>query len=107
MIRPDGTDARQLGTCWGAAWSPDGTRLACTEDQGTEDELRTVRVSDGAMMATYSEKAQITGPTWLTDRRIAVTSSGSTTPLVEAGEHLYLVDWDGRGAGSSWTGRRP
>ena len=93
ILHPDGTGARQLGRCWGAAWSPDGTQLACTEQQGTEGEMRAISVADGTVGMTFSENAQVTNPTWLSDRRMVLVLSGIGDPAVGAGDHLYLVDW--------------
>lgn len=93
IIHPDGTGARQLGSCWGAAWSPDGTKLACTELQGTEGEMRTIRIADGSVAMTFSEHAQLTKPTWLSDRRMVMVMSGTGNPAVADGDHLYVVDF--------------
>ena len=93
IIRPDGTGARQLGRCEGAAWSPDGTMLACTAVLGTDGELRTIRVADGATMMTFSEHARVAHPTWLATDRIVVVLTGTGSPEVADGDHLYLVDF--------------
>ncbi len=93
IVHPDGTGARQLGRCWDAAWSPDGTQLACTELQGTEGELRMIKVAEGSVGMTFSEHAQLAKPTWLSDRRMVMVMSGTGNPAVEAGDHLYFVDF--------------
>ncbi len=93
IVHPDGNGARQLGRCWGAAWSPDGTSLACTELQGTEGEMRAIAVADGTLRMTFSEHAQLASPTWLSDRRMVMVMSGTGDPAVGAGDHLYLVDF--------------
>ena len=93
IIHPDGTDARQLGRCEGAAWSPDGTMLACTGVQGTDGELRTIGVADGAPTMTFSEHARVDHPTWLAKDRIVVVLTGTGSPEVADGAHLYLVDF--------------
>jgi TolB protein len=93
IVHPDGTGARQLGRCGDAAWSPDGTQLACTDLQGTEGEMRAIRIADGSIAIGFSEHAQLAGPTWLSDRRMLIVMSGTGNPAVGAGDHLYLVDF--------------
>lgn len=92
IVHPDGTGARQLGTCRDAAWSLDGTKLACTELQGAEGEMRAISVTDGSLM-TFSEHAQLARPTWLSDRRMLLVMTGTGNPAVAAGDHLYLVNF--------------
>ena len=93
IVHPDGTGARQLGSCWGAAWSPDGTKLACTEVQGTDGEMRTIRIADGSLAMTFSEHARLAKPVWLSDRRMVMVMSGIGNPAVADGDHLYLIDF--------------
>ena len=93
IVHPDGTGARQLGTCRDAAWSLDGEQLACTVLRGSEGELRMIKVADGSDGMTLSEHAQLARPTWLSDRRMVMTMTGTGNPNVGAGDHLYLVDF--------------
>ena len=93
LIHSDGTGARPLGACWDAAWSPDGSELACSGVDGKDGEIRAMRVSDGALMMTFSEHAQVTDPTWMTATRVALMMRGTGSPEVAPGDHLYLVDF--------------
>ncbi len=92
ILHPDGTGVRHLGMCQDAAWSLDSTKLACIELQGTEGTMRTISVIDGSEHV-FSEDAKLARPTWLSDRRMVMTMTGTGGPAVEAGDHLYLVDF--------------
>jgi hypothetical protein len=61
--------------------------------QGTEGALRTIWVADGTVTTPFSENAQISAPTWLTDDRMLVVMTGTGSPMLADGDGLYLVDF--------------
>ena len=103
--RPPGRDrCPAAGTCRDAAWSLDGTQLACTVLRGAEGELRAIRVTDGSI-AIGVQRAR---PARQTDMVVRPThghdDERNREPRVEAGDHLYLVDFQTRrDAAASWT----
>jgi len=94
VVSPDGTGARKLGECQGAAWSPDGSRLACARWGERPGILYTIDVDSGARTTLLAADVAIGAPTWITPDRLAITMvSARSSPRVDPPVNdLYVLD---------------
>jgi Tol biopolymer transport system component len=65
VVRPDGSDARSLGTGWNATWSPDGRRIAATWWDGARSSITAIDIKTGAREGLFETDAPILALRWL------------------------------------------
>jgi Tol biopolymer transport system component len=92
LVRPDGSSVRKLGDCWGAVWSPDSTRIACTRWDETHGTLLAVEIADGSSTTLLQVDAPISYPTWLSSEQLAVTMDTSGSSPDGTPDDLFLLD---------------
>ena len=92
IVRPGGTGARKLGDCWEAAWSPDGTRLACSGWNEVERRgvLRVISIVDTSLYL-FEEDATISRPTWVSANQVAFTMSTVGSAPSTGEQYLQLL----------------
>jgi TolB protein len=77
VMDSDGANVHRLGRGGGIAWSPDGSRIAYSDEAG----LAVVRVSDGSVVHLTRGKLEIS-PDWSPDgRTIAYSSNGEIATI--------------------------
>ena len=89
VIRPDGSEAHEVGPAWNATWSPDGTRVATTWCDVNGCRVTATDVESGEATTLFATDAPIGGLAWLPDDGLALVI-GSGTP--ELSGDLYVVD---------------
>ena len=95
LIRPDGTDRRQLTENkkfdWFPAWSPSGDRLVfCSERFGGQELIVSTAAGEGQTRVTIAEKTYEHEPVWSPDGK-ALTFSGK----MDGNYEIYVVDTSG------------
>jgi Tol biopolymer transport system component len=94
VVRPDGSGARQLGDCRGAAWSPDGRRLACTRWDEPRGTLYTIDVATGTTSTILESDVAIGDPAWVSSEpellAITMARPGADPSALQPGNDLYL-----------------
>ena len=97
IVRPDGTEARRLtpedADGFGAAWSPDGSKIAYVRASGTQPGVHVASVTDGGLaedIAIVPKSGDEWGIAWSPDgSSLAYTSNRS------GDEEIYAVDTAG------------
>ena len=89
VVRPDGSEAHEVGPAWNATWSPDGTRVATTWCDVNGCRVTATDVEGGDVETLFTTDAPIRGLAWLPDDGLALVI-GSGTP--ELAGDLYVVE---------------
>ena len=101
-VNPDGTgDVQVIANGYAPAWSPDGTKLAYTVDNGSFFG-GTIKVADpdGSNPQTIATGYDFTGPAWSPDGTKIIFAGDSTD---DSCQHLYVVDYPPTSAPTSLT----
>ncbi|MFO7531045.1 MAG: hypothetical protein R6W93_01200 [Candidatus Limnocylindrales bacterium] len=85
-IRPDGSDAHQVGTGWNATWSPDGARIASAWGGDAGTTVSAMDVATGETTPLFTVEGSILAMAWLPGDVMAIVDGGTD------GGNLYAVD---------------
>jgi len=94
VVRPDGSDFRELGPGWHAAWSPDGARIAYSSCSGSSCQVAAVAIADRTRTELFTSKSPIGALLWLSADQMAYAIEDGDLVAIDLarGEARSLTD---------------
>jgi Tol biopolymer transport system component len=100
IVRPDGSDIRDLGVGWNATWSPDGRRIAVTWWDGTRSRVSATDIQSDAQETLFETDRPIIALRWLpgdglafvAERDASSTGDLSVIELTTGVMHVLTTD---------------
>lgn len=94
VVRPDGSDFRELGPGWHAAWSPDGTRIAYSSCSGSSCQVAAVAIADRTRTELFTSGSPVGALLWLSADRMAYAIEDGDLVAIDlaTGEARSLTD---------------